>query len=103
MASERRRLPTAADRRRVAEHVRTILGWFLHEVDVRVVEGVGGARGYLAVRVSGGRSPRRFLVFLDRLHGGRGWHEREGRYVALRALEVMRRAGCYLSTWRPWP
>lgn len=95
--------PTASDRRRVAEHARQVLALFLHEVDVRVVEGAGGARGYLAVRISGVRAPRRFLVFFGRLHAGRGWHALEGWYVALRALEVMRRSGCYLSRWRPWP
>ena len=103
MHRDRRRYPSGADRRRVAEAARLVLGWFMHEPDVRAVDGAGGARGYLAVRISGVRAPRRFLVFLDRLHRGRGWHEREGRFVALRALEVMRGRGCYLSSSRPWP
>lgn len=97
------RPPSSADRRRVATGVRTLLGWFLHEVDVRVVEGRGGARGYLAVRVSGVKAPGRFLVFLGRVHRGRGWRDREGWFVACRALEVMWRSGCSLSHWRPWP
>lgn len=103
MHRDRRRYPSGADRRRVAEIARTLLGWFMHEPEVRAVEGAGRARGYLAVRISGARAPRRYLVFLDRLHRGRGWHEREGRYVALRALEVMRGRGCCLSRSRPWP